>query len=99
MTLARNRLTLDAVLSECGAMRYTPAGIPAQDLLLSHESQQTELGQARTVRADIKAVAFGDMAERLARQTLGSKASFSGFLAAARPGKAPVFHIQDFQLI
>ena len=25
MTLARNRLTLDAVLSECGAMRYTPA--------------------------------------------------------------------------
>ena len=99
MTLARNRLTLDAVLSECGAMRYTPAGIPAQDLLLNHESQQTELGLARTVRAEIKAVAFGEMAERLARQAVGSKASFSGFLAAPRQGKSPVFHIQDFQLI
>ncbi len=99
MTLERNRLLLDAVLAECGVMRYTPAGIPAQDLLLEHESQQTELGQPRTVRAQIKAVAFGDMAERLARQAIGSQVRFIGFLAAPRQGKHPVFHIQDFQLI
>ena len=99
MTLLRNRLLLDAVLAECGAMRYTPAGIPAQDVRLDHESQQTELGQPRIVRASVRAVAFGDLAERLARQTVGSKASFTGFLAAPRQGKQPVFHIQDFQLI
>jgi primosomal replication protein N len=51
------------------------------------------------VRASVKAVAFGEMAERLSRQTVGSKACFAGFLAAPRQGRHPVFHIQDFQLI
>ena len=44
-----------------------------------------------------KAVAFGAMAERLARQNIGSLWTFSGFLATPRNGKNAVLHIQDIQ--
>ncbi|SFE72180.1 restart primosome assembly protein PriB [Paracidovorax wautersii] len=78
-------------------MRYTPAGLPALDLRLEHESQQQEAGAQREVRAAVKAVAFGALAERLARQALGSRWKFQGFLATPRNGKGLVFHIQDIQ--
>ena len=77
-------------------MRYTPAGIPALNCRLEHESQLQEAGEVRTVKMAIKAVAFGAHAERLARQAIGSEWSFKGFLANARQGKSIVFHIQDF---
>ncbi len=77
-------------------MRYTPAGIPALNLRLEHESQVSEAGSQRTVKVVVKAVAFGTLAERLARQAIGSVWRFSGFLANARQGKSLVFHIQEF---
>ncbi len=77
-------------------MRYTPAGMPALNLRLEHESQVSEAGGQRTVKVAVKAVAFGTLAERLARQAIGSVWRFSGFLANARQGKSLVFHIQDF---
>ncbi len=77
-------------------MRYTPAGLPALNLQLEHESQQTEADSSRTVKVVVKAVAFGTLAERLAKQAIGSVWRFSGFLANARQGKSVVFHIQDF---
>jgi primosomal replication protein N len=49
------------------------------------------------VKARIKAVAFGAMAERLARQTIGSSWLFKGFLATPIKGKYVVFHIQEFE--
>ena len=78
-------------------MRYTPAGLPALDLRLEHESQQKEAGAQRNVTAAVKAVAFGALAERLARQALGSSWKFQGFLATPRNSKAVVMHIQDIQ--
>ena len=45
----------------------------------------------------MKAVAFGAMAERLARQNIGSLWTFTGFLATPRNGKNAVLHIQDIQ--
>ena len=57
----------------------------------------SEAGQPRQVKAALKAVAFGAVAERLARQTLGSLWRFQGFLATPGNGKHPVLHIQDFQ--
>ena len=77
-------------------MRYTPAGIPALNCRLEHESQMREAGGIRTVKMVIKAVAFGPEAARLAQQTVGSNWNFKGFLANARQGKSVVFHIQDF---
>ena len=77
-------------------MRYTPAGMPALNCRLEHESQVQEAGGIRTVKMTIKAVAFGSDAERLAQQAIGSNWNFKGFLANARQGKSVVFHIQDF---
>jgi primosomal replication protein N len=77
-------------------MRYTPAGVPALNFLLEHESEVSELNATRTVKLVLKAVAFGAIAERLAKQALGSGCRFSGFLANARQGKAVVFHVQEF---
>ena len=78
-------------------MRFTPAGVPAIELRLEHGSQQMEAGQMREVKAVLKAVAFGAMAERLARQPIGSLWRFTGFLATPRNGKHPVLHVQDIQ--
>ena len=78
-------------------MRYTPSGLPALDIRLEHESLQREAGADRQVKASVKALAFGALAERLARQALGSVWRFQGFLATGRSGKGLVFHIQDIQ--
>ena len=94
---AANQLLLTACVAELGALRFTPAGLPAVDLRLEHESTVSEAGQPRQIKAALKAVAFGAVAERLARQALGSLWRFQGFLATPRNGKHPVLHIQDFQ--
>ena len=91
-----NQLHLAARIAEVSAMRHTPAGIPAIDLLLEHESEQPEAGSLRKVAMAMKAVAFGAVAEALAAQPMGTQWRFSGFLAAARGGKHPVLHIQSF---
>jgi primosomal replication protein N len=92
-----NQTVLSARIAEAAALRYTPAGLPAIDLKLEHESQEMEAGQARQVTVAIKAVAFGTDAETLARQAIGSGFRFQGFLATARGGRHPVLHIQSFQ--
>ncbi len=92
-----NQLVLSARIAGAQPLRYTPAGIPAIDLQLEHESQALEAGLARQVKVEIRAVAFGTDAETLARQAIGSGFRFTGFLAALRGGKHPVLHIQSFQ--
>ncbi|WP_137896671.1 primosomal replication protein N [Ramlibacter sp. 2FC] len=92
-----NRVELTACIAELNALRYTPAGLPALDLRLEHESSTEEAGQARQVKAALKAVALGAMAERIGRQAVGSVWRFTGFLATPRNGKHVVLHIQEFQ--
>jgi primosomal replication protein N len=92
-----NRLVLTAVIAEVKPLRYTPAGLPALDLRLEHESQVEEAAQTRTVKAEVKAVALGAVAERLVSQSVGSHWCFTGFLATPRNGKHVVLHIQEFQ--
>jgi primosomal replication protein N len=92
-----NQLVLSAWIIEASALRYTPAGVPALDLRLEHESQASEAGQQRQVKTAIKAVALGSVAETLVRQAIGSGWIFTGFLATPRNGKHPVLHIQSFQ--
>lgn len=91
-----NQLALTACIAEAKALRYTPAGIPALDLRLEHESVVQEAGQSRQVKAAIKAVALGTVAERIGTQPIGSLLRFQGFLATPRNGKYVVFHIQEF---
>jgi primosomal replication protein N len=92
-----NQLVLSASISEASALRYTPAGLPALDFRLEHQSEVTEAGQPRQVNVAIKAVAFGSLAETLGKQAIGSSWKFTGFLATPRNGKHPVLHIQSFQ--
>ena len=92
-----NQVVLTAYIAEASALRYTPAGLPALDFRLEHESELTEAGQKRQVKVAVKAVAFGSVAETLGRQTIGSLWRFTGFLATPRNGKHPVLHIQSFQ--
>ncbi len=96
MNPGANQLILTAAIAELSALRYTPAGLPAMDLRLEHESRAEEAGQDRLVTASVKAVAFGALAERLARQAIGSHWRFQGFVATPRNGKHLVFHIQEF---
>jgi primosomal replication protein N len=92
-----NQVVLTACIAEAGALRYTPAGLPALDFRLEHESELTEAGRQRQVKVAMKAVAFGSVAETLGRQPIGSLWTFTGFLAQPRNGKHPVLHIQSFQ--
>jgi primosomal replication protein N len=89
-------LDLAASILEIEALRYTPSGIPAVNCRLEHQSEMTEAGQIRQVKAVMKSVAFGAVAEQLARQDIGSSWSFKGFVATPRGAKHVVFHIQEF---
>jgi len=92
-----NRTELIACIAELSALRYTPAGLPALDVMLEHSSQQTEAGHPRQVSLKIRALALGTQAERLSRQAVGSQWRFQGFLATPRQGRSVVLHIQEFQ--
>ena len=91
-----NHVELTASVAEAQALRYTPAGIPAANLVLEHESEIVEAGTARQVKLIVKAVAFGALAEQIGQLTLGRVFRFTGFLMNARAGKGVVFHIQAF---
>ena len=92
-----NHTELIACVAELNALRYTPAGVPALDVVLEHQSQQEEAEQPRQVKLKIRALALGVQAERLAKQEIGSQWRFSGFLSNPRQGKSVVLHIQEFQ--
>jgi primosomal replication protein N len=92
-----NRLVLSAQLVERGALRYTPAGLPALDLSLKHESEVSENGQPRKLSLEMRAVAIGDITGALAAMVLGSAGLFGGFLAAARNGRGLRLHITSVE--
>ena len=93
-----NRLVLTAQLVERGALRYTPAGLPALDLSLKHESQVSQDGLARQVWFEIRARAIGDITQRVAGLELGSMHGFAGFLGSARNGRGVVFHVTELDV-
>jgi len=92
-----NRTELTACIAEQAALRYTPAGLPALDLILEHALEVEEAGQMRKVQLKLRALAIGSLAERLAKQAVRSVWTFKGFLATPRQGKSVVLHIQEFQ--
>ena len=90
-----NRLVLSAQLVQRGATRYTPAGLPALDMSLKHESTVTQEGQPRKVSMEIKARAIGEITQRLLKLELGSEHGFAGFLGSQRNGRSTVFHVTE----
>jgi len=90
-----NQVLLSAQIIERKALRYTPAGLPALDLVLQHESTVSENQQSRKVKLDIKAVAIGPIADRLNKQAIGEAFGIAGFLGAPRHGRGVLLHITE----
>jgi primosomal replication protein N len=90
-----NRLVLSATLAERAALRFTPAGLPALDVVLVHESELEHEGQPRKVSMQLKALAIGSTVSVVAPMALGSLAQFIGFVAPARNGRGWLFHITE----
>ncbi len=93
-----NRLVLSATLAQRSALRYTPAGLPALDLSLLHESEVSHEGMPRKVSVQVKALVIGSAVQSVACLALGTPAQFAGFLATARNGRGLLFHITEVQL-
>ena len=90
-----NSLDLSACIAELEALRYTPAGLPALDLSLKHESSVTQDGRPRQVSFEIKARAIGEITQHVARVEMGSTHGFAGFLGSQRNGRGVVFHVTE----
>ncbi len=91
-----NRVVIEATIESMGRPRYTPAGLPAIDVVLAHRSEQTEAGAMRQVNLSLKAVAIGVVAESLQHAELQQPREFHGFLAARRQGSnSVVLHITE----
>jgi primosomal replication protein N len=92
-----NRLLLSGSLLQRGAPRYTPAGLPALDLVIQHQSEVEQAGQPRKVSLEIKALAIGDITGVLSGMPLGHETRFAGFLASARNGRGWLFHVTEVE--
>jgi primosomal replication protein N len=96
----RNSFEIDGVLSEVGALRYSPGGVPVLACSVAHSSTQMEAGLAREVSLEVQAVAVGDKAPLLAAARLGSEVRLRGFLAAkSLRSRAPVLHIETIEFL
>ena len=92
-------MTLDARLQSRGALRFTPAGVPALDFELAHESTQVEAGSERRVACELAAVALGPVARQLAGVEPGAQMRCTGFLARRyRTGITVALHVNEFDL-
>jgi primosomal replication protein N len=92
-----NRVVLSAQLVQRNALRYTPAGLPALDVQLLHESEVAQDCPPRKLQFPLKALAIGGISSKLAAMALGTQAMFGGYLAPARNGKGLILHIQDIE--
>jgi primosomal replication protein N len=92
--LALNRLTLTARIVEKSALRHTPAGLPAIDVSLRHESDVGLAGLPRKVAFEMRGRALGPVAEALAAAPLGEPRDFEGYLGSHRNGRGILLHIE-----
>jgi primosomal replication protein N len=86
-------LILSGVVKDRSALRYTPVGLPALDLVIEHQSVVQEEGVPRKVTMDCKAVCMGTLAAQAQQLAMDEPMNFLGFLAPARNGRGLVFHI------
>jgi len=90
-----NRVELSAKIVERSTPRFTPAGLPALDLILEHETELEELGHKRVVKLSIKALVMGETVKTLSDSSLEVEWRFSGFLVSPKSYKTVIFHIQE----
>jgi len=92
-----NRLLLSARMLERSAPRFTPAGLPALDIVLRHEGEVGQDGAARKVSLEIRALAVGAVQAKVGALALGSEAVFGGYLAPGRNGRGLLFNVIEVE--
>ncbi len=105
MSKVRNQIVLSAVVSEISPLRYTPGGVAAMSLVVSHESEQIEGASKVKVTLKLRALAMSEVAEALEqlvkKNTLlvGTAIDLNGFLASPSKSTFPTLHITAFRLV
>jgi primosomal replication protein N len=95
-----NRIVLSGKILTIDPLRYTPAGIPALNLTLGHQSRQIEAGMEREVECEVQVVALGDLAQQTARCKVEDGIRIQGFLARkSRKSTQLVLHANRIELI
>ncbi len=90
----RNQIVIDGRLSKLSALRHTPAGTPAIDLMIVHNSVQREAGRPRQVQCELEAVALGEAAVSASKLKRNQELRVSGFLARRSAGdRQLVLHV------
>ncbi len=89
---------MTARIVERGALRFTPAGLPALDVSLRHESSISQPDSVRKLAFEIRGRAVGAVTEMLGQAELGVEHVFQGFLGSQRNGRGIVFHIQSIEV-
>ena len=85
---------------ELSVLRYTPAGIPALNFRIAHQSTQEEAGVPRQVECEMACVALGATAQLLAGAKPGDGVKLSGFLAAkSLKSRTPVLHVDTIEFL
>ncbi|MDK2124668.1 primosomal replication protein N [Parachitinimonas caeni] len=89
---------MTGLISDLSILRYTPAGIPAVEFKLMHESTQNEAGAERQVACEVCCIALGDPAVALSTRMDGCRLKVKGFLAARnmRYRSSLVLHVTDY---
>ncbi|NLY65676.1 MAG: primosomal replication protein N [Alcaligenaceae bacterium] len=93
-----NQVHLQARVLELKPLRYTPAGLPALDLVLQHQSEVIDASHPRMIDLVIHARALGEIAQALSGLPMGCEIRVRGFLAQARKNSGRVIlHIQTVE--
>jgi primosomal replication protein N len=97
--LSRNQLVVSGEIIALESMRYTPAGVARMALTLSHRSEQSEANVVRQVQCEIQALAFAEVADKVAKFAVGQQVKVRGFLAQQGiRSRQLIVHINDIIL-
>ena len=97
--MARNQVVISGELIALESLRYTPAGVARVALTLSHSSQQSEANGLRQVQCEVNALAFAEVADKVAKFAVGQNVKVRGFLARQSiRSRQLVLHINDIIL-
>ncbi len=72
-----NRLVIDGVLTQTQALRYSPAGVPIAEAVLTHHGMTDT---SRQLNCELTVQASGSLAEQLARLAEGTRVKLEGAL-------------------
>jgi primosomal replication protein N len=80
--------------------RTTPAGMPILRFQVQHTSMQQEAGRTRPVEVETEMVAYGNVAQDLAKTQPGTPLKFTGFIdrKGARNPQLEL-HVTEFGLL